>query len=693
MLDLAFIHNVTTNIPMEVIMLGIMGYFEARVTQQLALGININRKAKELYDQLPEKVEEPEVVDEKEEAAKAWLYHTEFDSQGNVIHSNSAASSTSYYSQQQKTNVRTKEDDVKYDILYQEALINMRKEKEEEETMEESYQPAYSTYESKSNEEKKRELEIGLKELKQVIGLQPVKDFIYELKDTVEINRERQQVGQRVKKQNLNMIFQGNPGTGKTTIARIVGKIMSGLEVIENGHFVEVSREHLVVDHIGGTAPKTRKVLESALGGVLFIDEAYALKNGNNDQFGQEAIDTITKFVEDHKGELIVILAGYTDEMNEFLKSNPGLKSRFPNVIEFPDYTPEELRDIAKVMLKNESFKIDEKTNHALLEVLTRKQIGGRNDNGNGRLVRNVVEKAVRKQSKRLKEISSKTREDYYYLKPEDFGYVTEKEFNLDEELNKIVGNEKIKEFIRTLQSQVQLTKMRREHGLPTKEISYHMIFKGNPGTGKTTIARIMGKMLKELEVVKSGHVVEVTREDLVAGYVGQTAPKTKEKIKEALGGVLFIDEAYGLKNGENDHFGQEAIDTLTKYMDEYRDDLIVIIAGYEDELNEFLTSNSGLKSRFPHQFKFEDYTLADMMKIAKLMAKEQGFIIPDNCYSNLLHALLKGVGKKEDGNGRFVRNVLEKAQLNLSQRVTSQLGNRATVEDLQTFTPSDFNF
>ncbi|WP_162985723.1 AAA family ATPase [Virgibacillus halodenitrificans] len=687
MLDLAFIQNVTTEIPIEM-MCGVLSFFDAKSIQQLALGINLNGKAKGFYEQLPDKIEEP-AVDEKMEKAKAWLYKTEFDDQGNVMHSNSFSP---LISKNDKTNTQ-QNNDLEHDILYQQALRNIREE--EGHTMEKSSQPSYSTslQATTNNQEKKIELETGMRELEKVIGLTPVKEFVYELKDMVEINRERQQVGQYVGKQNLHMIFQGNPGTGKTTVARIVGQIMSGLAVIDKGHFTEVSRENLVVDHVGGTAKKTKEVLNKALGGVLFIDEAYSLKNGDNDTFGQEAIDTIVKFVEDHNEDLIVILAGYTKEMNEFLKSNTGLKSRFPNTIEFPDYTPEELLEISKRMLQEKSFKMDSSTTNILLEVLTKKQIGGKMDNGNGRLVRNVVEEAVRKQSKRLKEISTRSKNDFLYLLPEDFGYVEQKSFVLEEELNKIVGNEKIKDFVRSLKAQVHIQKMRKKHGLPTKEHSFHMIFKGNPGTGKTTIARVMGQMLKELEVVKSGHVVEVTREDLVAGYVGQTAPKTKDKIQEALGGILFIDEAYTLNRGGANDFGKEAIDTLVKQMEEYHDKLIVIIAGYEKEMDDFLTANSGLKSRFPYNFNFEDYTLAEMVQIAKLMARQRGYIIPDNCYADLVHVLLKGTGKKEDGNGRFVRNVLEKAQMKLSQRVDREKGDNPTMEDLQTFSSKDFHF
>lgn len=619
----------------------------------------------------------------KESEAKKWLYETEFDDNGKIVHCNAFSSTSTGFAAQQKEDMKTA------DAYELEDMNKYIKDKSKAET--------YNTTERKdinhkqmNSDEKKIALEEGLKELEQIVGLDVVKEFVRELIDMVEINKERQQIGQYVKNQSLHMIFKGNPGTGKTTIARIIGKIMQGLNVVDKGHYIEVSRKDLVVDYIGGTAKKTNEVLENALGGVLFIDEAYALSRGGQQDFGKEAIDTIVKFMEDHNNELIVILAGYTKEMNEFLKANSGLNSRFANQIEFPDYTTEELLKIAKGMIAKESFRIDELTEKNLLEVLNNKQIKGRKDNGNARLVRNIVQKAIRKQSKRLKKLSTKSKNDYLTLVSSDFGYEEQKSFNLEEELSKIIGNEEIKDFIRSLESKVKINKMRKEHGLSIQNQALHMIFKGNPGTGKTTIARIVGEMLKELGVVKTGHVVEVTREDLVAGYVGQTAEKTKDKIEEALGGILFIDEAYSLNRGGENDFGKEAIDTLVKQMEEHYENLVVIIAGYDDEINQFLTANSGLKSRFPYTFTFKDYTLNEMVLLSKLMAKKSGFVIPENCNTNLFHALLKGVGKQKDnGNGRFARIVIEKAQLNLSSRLNSVMN--PTKEDLQTFVPDDF--
>ncbi|MEX3623700.1 AAA family ATPase [Viridibacillus arvi] len=652
--------------------------------QNIAAKCGLNRKSKNSQTTITntiDNVETPESLEEQ--TVKDWLYKTEFDENGKIVHCNA-------YSKTNGKNSSNKIEDTYNDYDGKEIYEEYMRSKEQETEM--NFTPSYTSTTKPTDASKRNDLAEGLKELAQVIGLEAVKTFVYELKDMVEIKKEREQVGQFIGEQSLHLIFKGNPGTGKTTIARIVGKIMRGLNVIEKGHFTEVSREDLVVDYIGGTAKKTREVLENAIGGVLFIDEAYSLARGGQQDFGKEAIDTIVKFMEDHNDELIIILAGYTKEMNEFLKTNSGLNSRFPNPIEFPDYTPEELLEISKRMMIGKNVKISLETEKALLEVLTKKQINGRNDTGNGRLVRNLVESSIRKQSKRLKNMPSKIKDDYYTLIPQDFGYDEEvKSFDLEAELNKVVGNEEIKNFVRSLESEVKIRKMRKELGLPINDQALHMIFKGNPGTGKTTIARIMGRMLKELGVVKSGHVVEVTREDLVAGYVGQTAEKTRGKIQEALGGILFIDEVYTLNRGGENDFGKEAIDTLVKQMEEHYENLIVIIAGYEKETNEFLTANSGLKSRFPYPFDFKDYTHNEMAQISVLIAKKQGYIVPKNCYSNLLRALLKGVGKREDGNGRFARTVIEKAQLNLSSRLVGS-GKVPCKEDLQTFTPEDFH-
>ncbi|WP_368502663.1 AAA family ATPase (plasmid) [Alkalihalophilus sp. As8PL] len=592
------------------------------------------------------------------------------------------------YSNNEKRSLAS--DEVKEDILpeldFYEFLDSLT---EEDNILNKPVEPNEIKVWYEEREVMKTDLDFALESLEKLIGLNTVKTRIHEIVDFVQIQKERNRFGQRIEQQSLHMIFTGNPGTGKTTVARIVAKVLSHLDVVSKGHLVEVTREDLVAAHVGGTAEKTKAKVKEALGGVLFIDEAYALSRGSEQDFGKEAIDTLVREMEEHRGDLIVILAGYSNEMEEFLDANSGLKSRFPMTVEFEDYTMDEMMDIAKSTLVQKDFKLGSGAEEALKEVLESKQLVGRNDAGNGRLVRNVIEQAIRTQSKRLKSEEHKERHTYYLLKPCDFGLSEDKQaFDLEKKLESFVGNDKIKQHVRSLASNVKFQKMREEQGLPVKHQSLHMVFEGNPGTGKTSFARIIAELFKEMGVLKKGQLVEVDRSDLVAGYVGQTAVKTKKVIEKALGGILFIDEAYALASGGPNDFGQEAINTIVKAMDDYRENLIVIVAGYTKEMGEFFQANSGLHSRFPETFVFEDYSTDEMLEITSLMAENQGYKLTAAAKIELLNFYSSAQGKNDAGNGRLVRNVLEKAERNLAQRLATEV--EVTREDLTTITDKD---
>ena len=248
----------------------------------------------------------------------------------------------------------------------------------------------------------KGELDAVKAEMDQIVGLDMVKDYVLSLEENIKVQQMREKEGMKVERPSMHMIFTGNPGTGKTTIARIVGKYLKAIGALSSGHLVEVTRADLVGRYVGHTAPLTTQVVKSALGGVLFIDEAYSLYREQNDSFGLEAIDTLVKCIEDYRNELVVILAGYTNEMQVFLSSNSGLASRFPNIIEFPDYTGKELLEITKSIAASKQYRISPEAEKPLLIFYDTIQELNAKESGNGRLARNKVEEAILNQSRRI---------------------------------------------------------------------------------------------------------------------------------------------------------------------------------------------------------------------------------------------------------------------------------------------------
>ena len=242
-------------------------------------------------------------------------------------------------------------------------------------------------------------------------------------------------------------------------------------------------------------------------------------------------------------------------------------------------------------------------------------------------------------------------------------------------EINELVGLAPVKEYVFGLADNLQVQQRRAAAGLKTASLSMHMIFTGNPGTGKTTIARLVAKYLKAIGALKGGQLVEVTRADLVGRYTGHTAPLTNSVIESALGGVLFIDEAYSLYRGEQDSFGLEAIDTLVKGMEDHRDELVVILAGYTREMETFLTANSGLASRFPNRIEFPDYTAVELLQITQVLAKNKGYTLAEACTDPLLgyYARWQTADARTAGNGRLARNTLEKAIFHQSRRLVAE--------------------
>lgn len=276
------------------------------------------------------------------------------------------------------------------------------------------------------------ELQPGLQqifcELNKLVGLANVKDLVHEIRAYVEICKRRQRFQLKNDSMVLHMIFKGNPGTGKTTVARLLGKMFAELQVLPKGHLVEVERADLVGEYIGHTAQKAREQVKKAMGGILFIDEAYSLARGGEKDFGKEAIDTLVKAMEDHKNELILILAGYEKEMERFIRTNPGLRSRFPIHLHFPDYTSHELLEIALLMLRERQYQLTAGATEALRRYLQEQTEKNSANFSNARLVRNLIEKAIRKQALRLVDRRIYSKDELMQIQREDMDLTNEGE-------------------------------------------------------------------------------------------------------------------------------------------------------------------------------------------------------------------------------------------------------------------------
>src|SRR5574344_1324851 len=441
-----------------------------------------------------------------------------------------------------------------------------------------------------------------LKKLDGLVGLTSVKQEISNLAAYLNLQIKRGESATFVGK---HYVFTGNPGTGKTTVARIMADVFRTLGILSRGQLVEADRSKLVAGYAGQTAIKTNQLIDSAIGGALFIDEAYTLKSSENDSFGGEAIDTLLKRLEDDRGKFVCIVAGYTDLMHDFIDTNPGLKSRFTQVIHFEDYTPEELTQIFMNLASAKKFVLDEDTQAALKRQFEQMYLRRDKNFGNAREARRIFDSAVEKQSQRLvKRMSDPnlTQEDMFRITIEDIAVAKlEQARPLDEvlsELDQYIGMKGVKAAIRRLAMQSMFMKQRSAQGIGNvQQMSLNFVLTGNPGTGKTSIARKMGEVLHSMDILPTSRVLEVSRATLVGKYMGETPKIVNKACDKAIGGILFIDEAYTLSDGD-DAYGKEAIDTLMKRMEDDRGKFVVIVAGYQDKMEEFLATNPGLSSR-----------------------------------------------------------------------------------------------
>lgn len=470
-----------------------------------------------------------------------------------------------------------------------------------------------------------------------------------------------------------HIVLTGNPGTGKTTIARVLGKVFAAKGLLTKGHVVETSRSGMVAGYVGQTAIKTRGVISEAVGGILFIDEAYSLKpsNASGSDYGQEAIDTLLLEMENNRENLIVIAAGYSSEMDRFVNSNPGLSSRFPNVWNFPDLGEEELWSAFKNRVVTLGWNCADEVEPAFKELA--RDAMGKPGFGNARWARNLAEASIRRGS------ASQGDSDLRNLLHQDS---LKEDSNREKpllsvvdalkELEELQGLHEVKRTIKDLVAMHQLNKRRVAEGFDEIDTSKHLVFSGPPGTGKTTVARLVGKIYNSLGILPSANVRETGRSELVAGYIGQTAIKTQEVLDQANGGTLFIDEAYSLSKSTSspNDFGSESIEAILKYMEDNRETIAVVIAGYSDEMEDFIGSNPGLKSRFTKVVKFEPFNAEDYVECILNILTKKNVALSEAAIARLKYFAPKIVQQPGFASGRDARNDVEKILLNQARRL-----------------------
>lgn len=539
----------------------------------------------------------------------------------------------------------------------------------------------------------------ALEELNGLVGLASVKNAVLDFTNFMRVSQQRKQSGLPTGDISTHFVFTGSPGTGKTTVARLIAKILYGLGMLDTYNLNEVLRPNLVGGYIGQTAIKTKEVIDASLGGVLFIDEAYSLTGKDASDFGAEAVETLLAEMENHRDNLCVIVAGYQDKMDQFIRSNPGLQSRFSRTIYFPDYSSEELVEIFRRSSASKGLILGEGVEQKVDVFFTRAR--SKENFGNGREVRQLLEDTIVRQANRIAaSLETLTNDQLQTILVDDIQ--TTSDFVLpilDEEgleaslaeLDALIGLTEVKQRIHSFVDLARSQIRRRELGLGNQAPTLTFAFIGPSGTGKTTVAELLGRIFLNLGLLRRGQTVTTTRADLVAPYVGQTAGKTREQVGRALDGVLFIDEAYSLTpagaNAGND-FGREAIQELLTQMESNRERLAVVFAGYENEMKDFLDSNPGLRNRVGEIFTFSSYSPDDLCQIFDSFAKNSGYSVPREVRADMKSHFTRLLERDNSGQARSARTLLDDVIRIQAGRLASN--PNATREDYERLSIND---
>lgn len=511
--------------------------------------------------------------------------------------------------------------------------------------------------------------------LNALIGLESVKTSIQKIKAYSIANKGNSNL-------NLHMCFYGNPGTGKTEVARIIAGILHENGILPTNKVVETDRSGLVAAYVGQTALKTLEMVEKAMGGVLFIDEAYSLVQSEGGDYGHEAVAALIKAMEDYRGKFCVILAGYRNKMKDMIASNPGFQSRIQFELDFQNYSREELRSIADLMLSKMQYKMSERAMDRILDIT---DILRKNENfANAREMRNILEQVVMCQNLRCAGTKEKMLEIVdvnRYIKDSGLTLPVSSQSIIltnEEQLDHLVGLASVKRMVKKIKAYAKRNQS-------SDDFNMHMCFYGNPGTGKTEVARIISGLLYDAGVLPEAKLVETDASGLIGKYVGETAPKTQAKINDAMGGVLFIDEAYALTetsggDGVSSGYGDEAISVLLKEMEDKRGKFCVILAGYKEQMQKLLSSNPGFASRIQFSLDFPDYSREELMQLADVFLSKKQYEIASDAMEKLLDVTEYFRQNDDFANARTLRNIIDQVIMNQNLRAEDDEEDRTVI-------------
>lgn len=504
--------------------------------------------------------------------------------------------------------------------------------------------------------------------LERMVGLRQVKERMKQYRDAILFAQKRKAKGLQTEQPSLHAVFMGSPGTGKTTVARLYGAILKELGLLSSGHVVFRERSTLLGQNYSSEQENTLEAIKEAQGGVLFIDEAYALYKAEDTRDpGRNVLETLLTAMENGKQNWALVLAGYADAMPELLSSNQGFSSRIPlqNRYYFEDYSVEELMKIAGSYCEARNYVLTAEARKALRNKISHDYSRKDRTFGNGRYIINLLTNDIlQAMSLRVARIKNPTLLQLITIEKGDIPGLRLKDYKKPlKKLHDMVGLSNLKRSIGDHLNMVRMFMLRNEQGIHTELPPLHMVFTGNPGTGKTTVADLIGEIYASLGLLSVGKVIHAERKDLVGAYIGDTERKTEEMLKRAQGNVLFIDEAYSLccDTSSKKDFGYRVLEILLTALGRDHIDMLVILAGYPEEMEQLLQANPGLKSRIPYTFHFEDYTTEELISIAKETAAQMEYKFTPAALKALRNLIEKKMEDRDTswGNARFVTRLI----------------------------------